>query len=155
MCACVCVCEREKEREREREREREEQSTSQNKLWSVIISYESHEACSCESIPHFYRFVSAARYQERSGGGASLLLVLQRYRNNYSLMMGSSHHKAFIIIRLIVVLTSIPHASATWGRVTSGAQFTHSTTCSCPRSSALHSFVDATHTRRVCKKLIE
>ncbi len=50
-------------------------------------------------------------------------------------------------------LTSLPAASLTARCALSGAHVTHSTTCSCSRSSALHSFVDTTHTRTVWKNI--
>ena len=45
-----------------------------------------------------------------------------------------------------------PVASLMQGSAFSGAQAMHSTTCSCSRSSALHSLVATTHTRTVCNK---
>ena len=47
------------------------------------------------------------------------------------------------------VFTSEPVASRMVGWAVSGAQAIHSTTCSCSRNSALHSFEVTTHTRTV------
>lgn len=49
----------------------------------------------------------------------------------------------------LCALTSEPVASRMVGWALSGAQEMHSTTCSCSRSSALHSFVATTQTRTV------
>ena len=48
--------------------------------------YQSHETGSRQSIPHFDRFVSATRDEERPRGWTSFLLVLHTYNNTHTIV---------------------------------------------------------------------
>lgn len=105
-----------------------------------LCTRQGHDADPDADVPHLDGFVSGSREEEGSGLGA----LLQEGKSLSGGRGGAGGQAPFGGKR-----TSQPVASRMAGRAPSGAQETHSTTCWCSRSSALHSLERTAHTRTV------
>lgn len=96
-----------------------------------------------EVTKNIYTFKSENRFH------AASVAEMNAESTTHIKIMYNRHHQLSLTNIFEDVFTSEPVASRIVGWALSGAHEMHSTTCSCSRSSALHSFDATTQTRTV------